>query len=80
MLVDGVDVRDVTLESLRGQIGFVMQDSVLFSRHRRARTSRTGAPTPPTTRSRPRRRAAQADEFIARRCPTATTRASASAA
>ena len=31
VLVDGVDVRDVTLASLRGQIGFVMQDSVLFS-------------------------------------------------
>lgn len=31
VLVDGVDVRDVTLGSLRGQIGFVMQDSVLFS-------------------------------------------------
>ena len=31
VLVDGVDVRDATLESLRGQIGFVMQDSVLFS-------------------------------------------------
>ncbi len=29
--VDGVDVRDASLESLRGQIGFVMQDSVLFS-------------------------------------------------
>ena len=31
VLVDGVDVRDATLSSLRGQIGFVMQDSVLFS-------------------------------------------------
>jgi ATP-binding cassette subfamily B protein len=31
VLVDGIDVRDVTLASLRGQIGFVMQDSILFS-------------------------------------------------
>jgi ATP-binding cassette subfamily B protein len=31
VLVDGHDVRDVALSSLRGQIGFVMQDSVLFS-------------------------------------------------
>ena len=31
VLVDGVDVRDATLSSLRGQIGFVMQDSMLFS-------------------------------------------------
>jgi ATP-binding cassette subfamily B multidrug efflux pump len=31
VLVDGVDVRDVTLESLRRQIGIVLQDSFLFS-------------------------------------------------
>ena len=31
VLVDGVDVRDAQLASLRGQVGFVMQDSVLFS-------------------------------------------------
>jgi len=31
VLVDGVDVRDATLSSLRGQVGFVMQDSMLFS-------------------------------------------------
>jgi ATP-binding cassette subfamily B multidrug efflux pump len=29
--VDGHDVRDVTLESLRGQIGIVLQDTTLFS-------------------------------------------------
>jgi len=29
--IDGVDVRDVTAESLRGQIGIVLQDSFLFS-------------------------------------------------
>ncbi len=29
--IDGIDVRDVTLESLRRQIGIVLQDSFLFS-------------------------------------------------
>ena len=29
--IDGYDVRDVTLESLRGQIGIVLQDTLLFS-------------------------------------------------
>ena len=28
--IDGVDVRDLTLKGLRGQIGFVLQDTVLF--------------------------------------------------
>ncbi len=31
VLIDGYDVRDVTLESLRSQIGVVLQDTVLFS-------------------------------------------------
>ncbi|KAB8141801.1 ABC transporter ATP-binding protein [Chloroflexia bacterium SDU3-3] len=31
VLIDGADVRDVTAESLRGQIGIVLQDSFLFS-------------------------------------------------
>ena len=30
ILVDGVDVRDVTLRSLRGQVGMVTQETVLF--------------------------------------------------
>jgi ATP-binding cassette, subfamily B, bacterial MsbA len=30
LLIDGVDVRDVTLASLRNQIGFVTQETVLF--------------------------------------------------
>ena len=29
--VDGIDVRDATLDSLRAQVGFVMQDSTLFA-------------------------------------------------
>ena len=31
VLVDGCDVRDVTIESLRGQIGIVLQETTLFS-------------------------------------------------
>lgn len=31
ILVDGQDIRDVTLESLRSQIGIVLQETVLFS-------------------------------------------------
>ncbi len=31
VLVDGHDVRDVTIESLRGQIGIVLQETTLFS-------------------------------------------------
>ncbi len=31
VLVDGHDVRDVTLESLRAQIGIVLQETTLFS-------------------------------------------------
>src|SRR5262249_56749699 len=30
VLIDGVDLRDFTLQGLRGQIGFVLQDTVLF--------------------------------------------------
>jgi len=30
ILIDGVDIRDVTLKSLRGQIGMVTQETVLF--------------------------------------------------
>src|SRR5207237_4938825 len=31
VLVDGHDVRDVTVESLRDQIGIVLQETILFS-------------------------------------------------
>jgi ATP-binding cassette subfamily B protein len=31
VLIDGQDVRDVTIESLRGQIGIVLQETTLFS-------------------------------------------------
>ncbi len=31
VLVDGMDVRDVTLESLRSQMGVMLQDTFIFS-------------------------------------------------
>ncbi|MCI3920361.1 ABC transporter ATP-binding protein/permease [Paenibacillus sp. TRM 82003] len=31
VLVDGVDIRDVTIQSLRSQVGIVMQDTFIFS-------------------------------------------------
>jgi ATP-binding cassette subfamily B multidrug efflux pump len=31
VLIDGIDVRDVTIESLRSQIGIVLQDTFIFS-------------------------------------------------
>ncbi len=31
MLFDGMDLREVTLESVRGQMGTVFQDNVLFN-------------------------------------------------
>lgn len=32
ILIDGVDVRDIQLDSLRGQVGMMLQDNFLFSR------------------------------------------------
>jgi ATP-binding cassette, subfamily B, multidrug efflux pump len=63
VLLDGHDVRDVTLASLRGQIGVVMQSSLLFSGPVRDNIAygRPGA-TPAEIESAAR--AAQAHEFI----------------
>ena len=63
VLVDGVDVRDTTLESLRGQIGFVMQDSVLFSGTVRENIA-YGRPDATRADVEAAASAAQADEFI----------------
>ena len=62
--VGGYDVRDVTQESLRSAIGMVMEESFLFSDSRRAPTSPTGGPTPPSEQVVAAARAAEADEFI----------------
>lgn len=63
--VDGYDVRDVTLDSLRGQIGVVMQDPVLFS-GTIAENIAYGMPSATREQVREAAVAAEADEFIAR--------------
>jgi len=63
VLVDGQDVRDVTLSSLRGQIGFVMQDSVLFSGSVRENIA-YGRPDVELESVEAAARAAQAHSFI----------------
>ena len=77
--VDGHDVRDYTLDSLRGAVGMVMQDPHLFH---------DSDPQQPALRA-PRRHRRRAGRGVPRgahlrhdrqRCPTATTPSSASAA
>lgn len=63
VLVDGVDVRDATLTSLRGQVGFVMQDSMLFSGTVRDNIA-YGRPDATDESVHSAARAAQADGFI----------------
>jgi ATP-binding cassette subfamily B protein len=61
--LDGHDVRDVTLASLRGQIGIVMQSSLLFSGPVRENIA-YGRPDATQEEIEAAARAAQADEFI----------------
>ena len=63
VLVDGHDVRDLTLASLRGQIGFVMQDSVLFSGSIRDNIA-YGRPEATDAQVEQAARSAQAHDFI----------------
>ncbi len=63
VLVDGIDVRDVTLDSLRGNIGMVLQDTVLFSGTIRDNIA-YGRPEATPDEVVAAARAAQADEFI----------------
>ncbi|HSK48255.1 MAG TPA: ABC transporter ATP-binding protein [Coriobacteriia bacterium] len=63
VLVDGLDVRDVTLPSLRGQIGFVMQDSLLFSGSVRENIA-YGRPDAVDEEIQAAAQAAQAHDFI----------------
>ncbi len=63
VLVDGRDVRDVTLASLRGQVGFVMQDSVLFSGSIRDNIA-YGRPDATDAQVEQAARTAQAHDFI----------------
>lgn len=61
---DGIDLRDLDLDSLRGAIGIALQESVLFrgSVRDNIRYGRTAADNEEVTAAA---RAAQADEFIA---------------
>ena len=61
--IDGTDVRDAVLATLRGQIGFVMQDSVLFSGTVRDNVS-YGRPDATLNEVIAAAQAAQADDFI----------------
>jgi ATP-binding cassette subfamily B multidrug efflux pump len=61
--IDGIDVRDVTLSSLRSQIGIVMQESVLFSGSVRENIA-YGRPDAGLEGVVAAARAAQADDFI----------------
>lgn len=65
VLVDGHDVRDVRLQSLRQQIGIVMQETLLFADSIRANIA-YGRPGATDDEIRAAARAARADEFIER--------------
>ena len=72
ILIDGVDIRDVTLASLREQIGIVTQETVLFDdTHRQQHRLRLAAGDA-RGRSR-RRRAPPTRTSSSRRCRRATT-------
>jgi subfamily B ATP-binding cassette protein MsbA len=61
--LDGVDIRDVTLTSLRGQIGIVTQETVLFD-DTIARNIAYGRPDAPQEAIEAAARAAHAHDFI----------------
>jgi ATP-binding cassette subfamily B protein len=63
VLVDGHDVRDVTLESLRGHIGIVLQETTLFSGTVRANIA-YGRPDASLEQVEAAARAAAAHDFI----------------
>lgn len=61
--IDGVDVRDVTVDSLRGQVGMVFEESFLFSDTVRANIG-YGRPDATDEEIEAAARAAEAHEFI----------------
>jgi len=63
ILVDGLDIRDVTLRSLRSHIGLVTQDTVLFD-DTIAHNIAYGRPDAPLAEIEAAARAAHAHEFI----------------
>ena len=64
LLIDGVDIRDVTLDSLRGQIALVTQETVLFDDSIAANIA-YGAPGASEEAIEEAARAAHAHDFIA---------------
>jgi ATP-binding cassette subfamily B protein len=64
--IDGVDIRDVTLASLRQNIGVVFQESLLFNRSI-AENLRVGKPDATQEEIEAAARLAEAHDFIARR-------------
>ncbi len=64
--VDGVDIRDATLESLRGSIAVVFQDGGLFNRSI-AENIRVGRPSASDAEVEQAARLAEAHDFIARK-------------
>ena len=64
ILIDGIDIRDVTLKSLRAQIGMVTQDTVLFDDTILANIA-YGAPGSTPEQVEEAARLAHAHEFIA---------------
>jgi subfamily B ATP-binding cassette protein MsbA len=64
ILIDGIDIRDVTLRSLRDQIALVTQETVLFDDTIAANIA-YGVPGAPLNRIEAAARAANAHEFIA---------------
>jgi len=63
ILIDGVDIRDVTLKSLRSQIGIVTQETVLFDESVASNIS-YGASAPDPHQIEAAARTAHAHEFI----------------
>jgi ATP-binding cassette, subfamily B, bacterial len=63
LLIDGRDVRDFTLDSLRGQISVVLQDNLLFAASVRDNIA-TGMPQATDEQIRAAARLANADDFI----------------
>ena len=63
VLIDGIDVRDVTLDSLRRQIGMVLQETTLFAGTIRENIA-YGKPEAELTEVVSAAKAAQADDFI----------------
>lgn len=65
VLIDGIDIRELTLEVLRDKIGYVPQKAILFS-GTIASNIRYGAPEATDTEMKHAAQVAQASEFVAK--------------